>query len=80
MKEEKIGVYVKDLGNPPCSDCQKAPQTLAPLRFHFLKNETPFGLPSAAYLLNWILSCLCHAIIITNRTVSNKYINILGIV
>jgi hypothetical protein len=35
---------------------------------------------SAVYLLNCIVSCFVMCCFITNGTVSNKYINILGIV
>lgn len=79
MKEEKISIGMKDVDNPSLAVGRGSLLNCPRPSFLDFKFEIPFQLPSAVYLLLSILSYIADLHFVTDRTVCNKYLNILGI-
>ena len=80
MKEEKMAMCIGKATNRTNWHEAVPNQSYARTRFSLLVFEFSFQFPSAALLLNWMMAVIGSLYSITNRTVCNKYINILGIV
>lgn len=73
MKEEKSCPYVRLGSNTPNSNCPRLNRNMAGIIPMNRKTEIGFGIASAVYLLNWILSCFGRPTFVTNRTVCYKW-------
>jgi len=78
MKEEKSCPYVRLGSNTPNSNCPRLNRNMAGIIPMNRKTEIGFGIASAVYLLNWILSCFGRPTFVTNGTVSNNISILLG--
>jgi len=77
VKEQKIGAGVEVSGLYPNLPNSPRVLRLPPSSFLDFRFEFPFGIASAAGLLYWISGYIGLPYFVTNRTVGNKYINIL---
>ena len=77
MKEEKSCPYVRLGSNTPNSNCPRLNRNMAGIIPMNRKTEIGFGIASAVYLLNCIVSCFVMCYFVTNGTVCYKLSNIL---
>jgi len=77
VKEQKIGVGVEVSGLYPNIKKPRPNRNYPRHLFLDFKFEFSFGIASAAGLLYWISGYIGLPYFVTNRTVGNKYINIL---